>query len=173
MRLRMRIDGYSLETLNISSNPLDSIPESSDKPPLTGLKNLILLSTPLDSLASLLHLSDRFPNLNNLRFSIDSSPLIAGAARLSGNDEEDRGVLLVLFPKLIMLNGNEVRVKEREEAERRFCSRHTALEDRALEALLERLVLKHGLQTSTPVVPEKTSLRSKMISEFTYRQQLM
>jgi len=92
---------------------------------------------------------------------------------LSGIDEEDRGVLLVLFPKLIMLNGNEVRAKEREEAERRFCSRHTALEDRALEALLERLVSKHGLQTSPPVVPEKTSLRSKMISESTYRQQLM
>ena len=173
MRLRMRIDGYSLETLNISSNPLDSIPESTNKPPLIVLKNLILLSTPLNSLVSLLHLSDHLPNLENLRFSLDTSPLNAGAARLSGIDEEDRGVLLVLFPKLIMLNGNEVRFKEREEVERRFCSRDTDLGDRALNALLERLLSKHGLQTSTPVVPEKTSLRSKMISESTFQQQLI
>jgi len=92
---------------------------------------------------------------------------------LSGIDEEDRGVLLVLFPELIMLNGNEVRAKEREEAERRFCSRDTDLEDRVLKALLERLLSKHGLQASTPVLPEKTSLRSKMISKSTSRQELI
>jgi len=84
---------------------------------------------------------------------------------LSGNDEEDRGILLILFPKLVMLNGNEVRPKEREEAERRFYSRHTTFEVPILQAVYDRLSKKHGLQSSAPVVPEKTSLRSKMISE--------
>jgi hypothetical protein len=84
---------------------------------------------------------------------------------LSGNDEEDRGILLVLFPKLVMLNGNEVRSKEREEAERRFCSRHTTFEEPILQALYERISKKHGLQSPAPIVAEKTSLRSKMISK--------
>jgi hypothetical protein len=84
---------------------------------------------------------------------------------LSGNDEEDRGILLVLYPKLVMLNGNEVRPREREEAERRFCSRHTTFDEPILQALYERLSKKHGLHSSAPVIPEKTSLRSKMISE--------
>jgi len=88
---------------------------------------------------------------------------------LSGNDEEDRPTLLVLFPKLVMLNGNEVRTKEREEAERRFCSRHAPLEEPILQSLYETLSKKHGLQSSQPVVPEKTSLRSKMICKLTPR----
>jgi len=84
---------------------------------------------------------------------------------LSGNVEEDRGILLVLFPKLGRLNGNEVRPKEREEAERRFCSRHTTFEESILQALDDRLSKKHGLQSSAPAVPARTSLRSRMISE--------
>jgi hypothetical protein len=64
-----------------------------------------------------------------------------------------------------MLNGNEIKPKEREEAERRFCTRHTTFEEPILQALHERLSKKHGLQSSAPSIPEKTSLRSKMISE--------
>jgi hypothetical protein len=64
-----------------------------------------------------------------------------------------------------MLNGNGVRPKEREEAERRFCTRHTTFEEPILQVLYERLSKKHGLQSLAPSIPEKTSLRSKMISE--------
>lgn len=130
---------------------------------------MILLETTLISLASLAHLSNRVPQLENLRFTLNSSiPSAEKGSRLrglSGNDEEDRGVLLVIFPKLIMLNGNEVRSKEREEVERRFCARHTNFEEPVLQALYESLSKKHGLQSSAPSIPEKTSLRSKMISE--------
>jgi hypothetical protein len=130
------------------------------------LKSLILLETTLDSLASLAHLSNRIPQLDNLRFSLKSPiPPVEKGTKLCGKDEEDRGILLVLFPKLVMLNGNEVKPKEREEAERRFCSRHTRFDEPILQALYERLSKKHGLQSSAPVVPEKTSLRSKMISK--------
>jgi hypothetical protein len=94
---------------------------------LKGLKSLILLETTLISLSSLAHLSLRIPQLEHLRFSLELSILASAdkGTQLSGKDEEDRGVLLVLFQELVMLNGNEIRPKEREEAERRFCSRHT------------------------------------------------
>ena len=132
---------------------------------------MILLDTILVSLASLARLSNRIPQLENLRISLKSnaSAPVEEGTKLSGNDDEDRGTLLVLFPKLVMLNGNEIRTKEREEAERRFCSLHTTLEEPILQALLETLSKKHGLQSSQPVVPEKTSLRSKMISELSPR----
>jgi hypothetical protein len=128
---------------------------------------LILLENTLDSLASLVHLSHRVPQLENLRFSLHSSiPASAEkGSRLSGNDEEDRGLLLVLFTKLVMLNGNDIKPKEREEAERRFCTRHTTFDEPILHALYDRLSKKHGLQSLAPSIPEKTSLRSKMISE--------
>jgi hypothetical protein len=128
------------------------------------LKNLILLSTPLDSLASLVNLSNRLPHLENLRFSLAPSPTSAGAS-LSGNAEDDRGTLLVIFPELRTLNGNEVRNKEREEAERRFCSRHSAFEEVVLQGLLEELSKKHGIQQVVPTPVQNTSLRSKMISK--------
>jgi hypothetical protein len=142
---------------------------------LKGLKSLILLETTLISLSSLAHLSLRIPQLEHLRFSLELSILASAdkGTQLSGKDEEDRGVLLVLFQELVMLNGNEIRPKEREEAERRFCSRHTTFEEPVLQALYETLAKKHGLQSSAPVVPEKTSLRSKMISESSAPNQLM
>jgi hypothetical protein len=156
----------SLEILNLSSNPLEPIAELSEPSPLGGLKSLILLETTLHSLASLAHLSNRIPQLDNLRFSLRSTkPPAEKGTKLSGIDEEDRGILLVLFPTLVMLNGNEVKPKEREEAERRFCSRHTTFDEPILQAMYQRLSRKHGLQSSAPVVLEKTSLRSKMISK--------
>lgn len=158
-----------LETLNLSSNPLESIAEPGSRTALRGLKSLILLETTLDPLASLVHLSARIPHLENLRFTLACRGTFflhpkTAAPRLSGNDEEDRVVLLALFPNLVMLNGNDIKPKEREEAERRFCSRHTSFDESILQSLLERLTTKHGLQLVKEII-EKTSLRSKMISK--------
>ena len=158
-----------METLNISSNPLGPLSDNPKTPTLLGLKNLTSLSSTLHSQTSLAKLSARVPNLETLRFSLAHDPQPAHETegpKLSGNDEEDGGTLIALFPNLRLLNGNSINLKQREDAERRWCSRFTTQEaDPTLKRFYNTLSAKHGLPSTTQVVPQSTSLRSKLISK--------
>lgn len=162
-------DRFRLETLNISSNPLGSLSDNPKTPTVLGLKNLTSLSSTLHSQASLIKLSARVPNLETLRFSLAPDAQLATGTEgpnLSGNDEEDSGVLVTLFPNLRLLNGNSVSLKQREDAERRWCSRFTVHEAPSiLKLLYDTLSTKHGLHPTPQVIPQPTSLRSKLISK--------
>jgi len=162
-------DRFRLDTLNISSNPLGPLYDNPKTPTLLGLKNLTSLSSTLHSQASLIKLSARVPNLETLRFSLAPDAQLATGTEgpnLSGNDEEDSGVLVALFPNLRLLNGNSVNLKQREDAERRWCSRFTTHEaDPTLKRFYDTLSTKHGLHPTPQVIPQSTSLRSKLISK--------
>jgi hypothetical protein len=163
-------DRSRLDTLNISCNPLGSLLDNSQLPTLKRLKNLVLLSSTLDSHVSLSNLSARIPDLEILRFSLAPNTQLASdtvGPRLSGNDEEDGGVLIALFPNLRLLNGNTVNLKQREDAERRWCARFSSSGSATtLERLHEKLSKKHGLQSSSPIArAQSTSLRSRLISK--------
>lgn len=127
-------------------------------------------------------MSDRLPTLTSLVILIDpavsasTATKAAGADRLSGDTDDDRGTLIALFPKLEVLNGTDIRGKERDEAERRFVTSIAPnLGDETRMALGQKiggLVRKHDLRdptgasalgpSSTP--PVQTSVRSKLIS---------
>lgn len=163
-------DRSRLATLNISSNPLHSLPRVANKnSSLLRLTNLVLLSSTLYSHISLANLSERVPKLETLRFSLAPDAQLAigtEGPKLSGNDEEDSGVLVALFSNLRLLNGYSINLKQREDAERRWCNRFTVHEAPSiLKLLYDTLSTKHGLHPTPQVIPRPTSLRSKLISK--------
>lgn len=133
--------------------------------------------TQVTSISDIVTLADRMPNITTLKHSIDPAcPLVSQSrgSTLTGNVSEDRTILIAIFPLLGLLNGTEVRPKERDEAERRFLQ---ILDKRPRPDLsspewraYDRLAKKHGQASN--VVREGTptssmnprSLKSKLIS---------
>jgi len=185
----------SLVSLVLTANPLGPIAprntetETKPTPVFEGLRSLILLVTPLRDLVSLANLSARLPNLTALILipkpapaSVEGDkpePVVMGDKHtLSGDVDDDHGVLIALFPRLQVLNGTDVRGKQRDEAERRFVNTLSlgsvasveGGEDTALRRLYDNLAKKHDLQPNQAkpaVAIQPTSLRSKMISKST------
>jgi hypothetical protein len=180
----------SLVSLDLTANPLGPIlpritgPEPEPTPLFEGLRSLILLVTPIRDLVSLANLSARLPNLTALILipkpaSVDgdqTKPAIMGdTLRLSGDVDDDHGVLIALFPRLQVLNGTDIRGKQRDEAERRFVNTVSLGNvegegDTALRRLYDDLAKKHDLQPSQEkpsAAIQPSSLRSKMISKST------
>lgn len=138
-----------------------------------------MLNTPIIRISDLATLSSRIPELRTLRYSIDPGvPLDAtpegGGSRLTGNVSEDRAVLVAVFPKLTMLNGTDVRPKERDEAERRYLQLMGKSSTPTVQGeewrIYDHLAKKHGQssrKTAKPIIIEAQphTLRSKLISK--------
>lgn len=170
-----------METLNVSGNPLSINARTEVGPDLgpgLALKSLIMLDTPLIGISDLANLSSRLPKLRSLKYSIDpETPLNvqSGNLRLKGNLLEDRVILIALFSKLEMLNGTDVRPKERDEAERRYLQIMAERSEAGVQSeewrIYDVLAKKHGQTSRTSAKSVSTvihpqSLKSKLISEF-------
>lgn len=162
----------------MSGNPLsvDLSPDAHDSSKLTSLKSVIMLNTPIALLSDLAVLSSRTSGVQTLRYSVDPGlPLEAQPVvpRLTGNSSEDRSILVALFSKLTMLNGTDVRPKERDEAERRYLQSMSSWSmpdsSGAEWRIYDQLAKKHGQASRSRAKPASSevqphTLRSKLIS---------
>lgn len=160
----------SLESLNISANPLDTPShtnaDTDSRPPImSALKTLIMLSSPITSLEALASLSNRVPNLRILKHSLDPAAPTSPSS-LTGNARDDRAKLVAIFPELVVLNGTDIKPKERDEAERRLLAGLSPESQ-----LYRRLASKHDVHAkpssaSAATVPAPVnSLKFKLISQ--------
>lgn len=139
-----------------------------------------MLNTPIILISDLANLSSRIPEVWTLRYSIDPEvPLEASpeGTSLTGNVSEDRIILVTIFPRLTMLNGTEVRPKEREEAERRYLQIMAKSMTPGAQGeewrIYDQLARKHGQGSRSNAKPTSAeaqphTLRSKLISKYTF-----
>lgn len=157
----------SLDILNLSDNPISSIPAPSGAS-FQSLTTLALRNTLVSSWVDVDHLAS-WAKLENLRISCANSVDANGEPQrkqyddpfiMSGDPSTDRSILIAKFAALTSLNGTAVTKAERWDAELHyitFAGRHQGDWGR-----YDELVKLHG--PAQKEKPKASNLQSKMIS---------
>jgi hypothetical protein len=166
---------YSLEVLNLSScSSLRDIPKPGPERYFESLRGVIMINTEVTSWESIDNL-ERWTNgaLQSLRISLagvedDGLDGLLDPTRMTGKAKLDRPVLIAKLSGLVTLNSTPITPAERRDAEMHCVKYVSGLPENTKEGWGRYEVLR-GMYT-VEEKPVATSLRSKMISEWSSRR---